>query len=76
LPHGDQALTGVGLFASPRVWWMLRVMGAKNVFVLDGGLEGWKAEGRPLETTASNPAPATFTPNLNESRVVKLDRMR
>ena len=41
---------GIGMFASPRVWWLFRVMGAKNVFVLDGGLDGWKAEGRPLET--------------------------
>ncbi len=41
---------GLGMFASPRVWWLFRVMGAKNVFVLDGGLDGWKAEGRPLET--------------------------
>ena len=44
---------GIGLFASPRVWWLFRVMGAKNVFVLDGGLDGWKAEGRPLETAAA-----------------------
>ncbi|MBY5400295.1 3-mercaptopyruvate sulfurtransferase [Rhizobium leguminosarum] len=67
---------GIGLFASPRVWWLFRVMGAKNVFVLDGGLDGWKAEGRPLETAAPNLASATFTPNFDESRVVTLDRMR
>ncbi|MBX5158847.1 3-mercaptopyruvate sulfurtransferase [Rhizobium sp. NZLR8] len=67
---------GIGLFASPRVWWLFRVMGAKNVFVLDGGLDGWKAEGRPLESTAPNYAPASFTPDFDESRVVTLDRMR
>ncbi|NKK77890.1 3-mercaptopyruvate sulfurtransferase [Rhizobium leguminosarum] len=67
---------GIGLFASPRVWWLFRVMGAKNVVVLDGGLDGWKAEGRPLETEAPNPAPATFTPDFDESRVVTLDTMR
>ena len=37
---------GIGMFASPRVWWLFRVMGARNVLVLDGGLDGWKAEGR------------------------------
>jgi thiosulfate/3-mercaptopyruvate sulfurtransferase len=29
--------------AAPRVWWLFRTMGAKNVFVLDGGLTA----GRP-----------------------------
>ncbi|MBX4927341.1 3-mercaptopyruvate sulfurtransferase [Rhizobium binae] len=67
---------GIGLFASPRVWWLFRVMGAKNVFVLDGGLDGWKAEGRPLETTTASHAPTTFTPNFDSSRVVTLDAMR
>ncbi|MCW8996400.1 MAG: rhodanese-like domain-containing protein, partial [Psychromonas sp.] len=27
-----------GIFSSPRVWWMLKTMGADNVAVLDGGL--------------------------------------
>ncbi|WP_064696106.1 3-mercaptopyruvate sulfurtransferase [Rhizobium aegyptiacum] len=67
---------GIGLFASPRVWWLFRVMGAKNVFVLDGGLDGWRAEGHPLETAAPNYAPTTFTPHFDESRVVTLDTMR
>ncbi|MGO8470076.1 hypothetical protein AB9F45_37285, partial [Rhizobium leguminosarum] len=30
----------------------------------------------PLETEAPNPAPATFTPCFDESRVVTLDTMR
>lgn len=67
---------GIGMFASPRVWWLFRVMGAKNVFVLDGGLDGWKAEGRPLETAKPDYAAATFKPNYDEARVVTLDRMR
>ena len=28
-------------FASARVWWMLRVMGHRDVTVLDGGLQAW-----------------------------------
>jgi thiosulfate/3-mercaptopyruvate sulfurtransferase len=67
---------GIGMFASPRVWWLFRVMGAKNVFVLDGGLDGWKAEGRPLETSAPDYPSATFKTNYDEARVVTLDRMR
>ncbi|GAA3075097.1 3-mercaptopyruvate sulfurtransferase [Rhizobium viscosum] len=67
---------GIGMFASPRVWWLFRVMGAKNVFVLDGGLDGWKAEGRPLEAEVSHYAPATFKTNYDASRVVHLEQMR
>ncbi|NEI69533.1 3-mercaptopyruvate sulfurtransferase [Rhizobium lusitanum] len=68
---------GPGLFASPRVWWLFHiVMGAPNVFVLDGGLDGWKAEGRPLETVLPAFEPATFKPRFNGSRVVSLDEMR
>ena len=40
----------IGLFSAARVWWTFRIFGAKNVFILDGGLPKWKAEGRPLET--------------------------
>ena len=36
-----------GLFSAPRVWWMFRVMGFDGVWVLDGGLSKWRAEGRP-----------------------------
>ncbi|NLR95870.1 3-mercaptopyruvate sulfurtransferase [Rhizobium sp. P38BS-XIX] len=68
---------GPGLFASPRVWWLFHIaMGAPNVFVLDGGLDAWKAEGRPLETAAPAFEPATFKPKFDSSRVVSLDEMR
>src|SRR4030081_2901471 len=35
-----------------RFWWMLRALGFDDAAVLDGGLDRWKAEGRPLETGA------------------------
>jgi thiosulfate/3-mercaptopyruvate sulfurtransferase len=40
---------GMGLVSAPRVWWTFRLFGAEHVFILDGGLPKWKAEGRPLE---------------------------
>lgn len=34
---------------SARAWWMLKIFGSHAVAILDGGLDKWKAEGRPLE---------------------------
>lgn len=32
----------LGVYASPRVWWMFKIMGHQNIAVLDGGLTEWK----------------------------------
>src|SRR5262252_5855219 len=52
---------GAGLYAAPRVWWTFRLFGAEKVFILDGGLPRWKAEGRALESGAVPRAPRVFT---------------
>ncbi|UNK36545.1 3-mercaptopyruvate sulfurtransferase [Shinella sp. H4-D48] len=67
---------GPGIFTAPRVWWLFRVMGAKNVFVMDGGLDGWKKEGRPLQTDLPEPAPAFFRTNFNPYAVTSFEEMR
>jgi thiosulfate/3-mercaptopyruvate sulfurtransferase len=46
------------LRSSARAWFMLTASGWDKVAILDGGLAKWRAEGRALETTAPNPAPA------------------
>lgn len=38
-----------GLFSAARVWWLFRLMGKKDIAVLDGGFPKWQAEGRPVE---------------------------
>jgi thiosulfate/3-mercaptopyruvate sulfurtransferase len=60
---------GAGLGGAPRVWWTLRVFGAGQVFILDGGLPKWKAEGRPLEPGPVERAPRKFEAELNTSMV-------
>jgi|GEM_PF-72010 Rhodanese-related sulfurtransferase len=66
---------GPGFFSAPRVWWMLRVMGARSVYLLDGGFDGWRAEGRPIETDIPEPAPAVFTPQFDRRRVTSFSEM-
>jgi thiosulfate/3-mercaptopyruvate sulfurtransferase len=39
----------IGIFSSPRAWWMFKAMGHDAVAVLDGGLPGWVAAGLPTE---------------------------
>jgi thiosulfate/3-mercaptopyruvate sulfurtransferase len=65
-----------GVFSAPRVWWTFRLFGAKSVFILDGGLKKWKAEGRPLETGETKRAPKTFTAEMNVGAIAMLDDMR
>lgn len=45
------------MFSAPRVWWTLRAMGFPKVYVLDGGLQRWRAEGRALEVASAAPSP-------------------
>jgi len=67
---------GPGIFTAPRVWWLLRTMGAQSVFVLDGGIDGWKAEGRPVTTDVPQPEPVTFHPKFNAEAVTSFTQMR
>jgi len=66
--HGIGANSRVVLYSigtamwATRFWWMLSSLGFENVSVLDGGLDKWKAESRPIETgPAKGYPPATFT---------------
>jgi thiosulfate/3-mercaptopyruvate sulfurtransferase len=66
--HGIGANSRVVLYSigtamwATRFWWMLKSLGFDNVFVLDGGLDKWKAEGRAIESGAAKGyQPATFT---------------
>lgn len=36
------------IHSAARAWYMLKMFGADNVAVLDGGLRKWRAEGRPV----------------------------
>lgn len=39
----------LGIYTSPRAWWMFKAMGHHQIAVLDGGLTAWKKAGFPCE---------------------------
>jgi thiosulfate/3-mercaptopyruvate sulfurtransferase len=51
------------------VWWTLRTFGAEEVYILDGGLPKWRAEGRPVAAGKSARAPRSFNARLNRAAV-------
>ncbi|MCS7268459.1 MAG: 3-mercaptopyruvate sulfurtransferase [Geminicoccaceae bacterium] len=62
--------------ASARVWWMFRLFGHEAVFVLDGGMERWRAEGRPVEDQPPRPRERHFTARFNSLLLREIDQMR
>ena len=58
----------VGLYASPRAWWMFRAMGHERVAVLNGGLPKWINEGRESVDAYAEVEPGNFVANLDKDR--------
>jgi thiosulfate/3-mercaptopyruvate sulfurtransferase len=52
-----------------RLWWACRVYGHDDVRILDGGLEKWVAEGRPLTQARPATKRGIWTPHLRSELV-------
>jgi thiosulfate/3-mercaptopyruvate sulfurtransferase len=65
-----------GIYSSPRVWFTFRLFGAENVYILEGGLPEWKAEGRALESGPVNRPATTFNARPRGDLVASADRIR
>jgi thiosulfate/3-mercaptopyruvate sulfurtransferase len=60
-----------------RAFFALEYAGLRGrVSLLDGGLEVWKAEGRPLTAEITSPTRASFTPRLQQQMVVDADFLK
>lgn len=61
-----------------RLWWMMRWLGVNNAVVLDGGIQKWKAEGRPIEAGEGRKPerhPAPLPPAINQSLFVEMKNL-
>jgi thiosulfate/3-mercaptopyruvate sulfurtransferase len=59
-----------------RVWWTLRVFGARDVKILAGGLPRWRAEGRPLEQGLVRRMPRPFTVDFDSASVADAEQVK
>jgi thiosulfate/3-mercaptopyruvate sulfurtransferase len=53
-----------------RLWWMLRLIGACDVAVLDGGLAAWKTAGLPLDTEIPARSQTDVAVEFDRSKIV------
>jgi thiosulfate/3-mercaptopyruvate sulfurtransferase len=65
-----------GVFSAPRAWWMLRTMGAKEVYLLDGGLSAWIEAGLPTERGPVHRAPASFHAVFDAAAVKNFEQIQ
>ncbi len=67
----------LGVYTSPRVWWMFKTMGHDHVAVLDGGLPNWIAKEYPTEE--NNPdetyVPGNFKVNYKPDWLASFDQI-
>lgn len=60
----------LGIYSSPRVWWMFQLMGFTNIAVLDGGFPAWKAQNNPIEKpTEKKLSEGNFTSNYQSQKI-------
>lgn len=66
-----------GIFTGPRVWWMFRVMGHDDVFILDGGFPAWERGGFPIEDgPPQSPRERHFTARMRTDLVRDIEDVR
>ncbi len=58
------------LRTAARGWFMFRHFGAERVAILDGGLQKWRREGRPVESGPASPRTARFDARAGSGEVV------
>lgn len=60
----------LGIYSSPRVWWMFQLMGFKNIAVLNGGFPEWKSKNYPVEKPIlQKKAKGNFKVNYKASKI-------
>ena len=60
----------LGIYSSPRVWWMFHLMGFTNIAVLDGGFPEWKSKEFAIEKPRNHQnEKGNFTKNYQPEKI-------
>ncbi|WP_349360385.1 sulfurtransferase [Stappia sp.] len=72
VPHGT---TSSEFGAAARIYWTFKYLGHDAVAILDGGFNGWVAEGRPLASGGVTPVGDMFIANPRDSYLVSTQQV-
>jgi thiosulfate/3-mercaptopyruvate sulfurtransferase len=70
-----EAAMDTGYGQSCRGWFLLKYLGHPQVEILHGGLQAWKAEGKPLTTDVRTVERRVFSPKIDDSLMVTWEEM-
>ena len=59
-----------------RLWWMLRTIGHRRTYVLDGGITAWEAAGHPLTTAVVDHPPGSLTVRRPEGATIDREELQ
>mgnify|MGYP003624664775 CR=1 FL=1 len=67
----------LGIYTSPRIWWMFKTMGHHNIAILNGGLPEWVKNGFETETIKHKKYPVgNFKATLNTTLVKNIEDIK
>jgi thiosulfate/3-mercaptopyruvate sulfurtransferase len=61
--------------AAARVYWTLRVLGLKDLSIVNGGIKAWQAAGLALSNQPVTVAASDFAPTINTNLLVTRDQL-
>lgn len=61
--------------SAARVYWTLRMLGLKELSILNGGLTAWKSAGLPVSNQPATVARSSFRPRMNQSMIATRDEV-
>ena len=61
---------------SGRLYWVFKYLGAKDVKIMDGGLESWKAIRKPVTSTPTTKSATTFIADVQGQYLADLDEVK
>lgn len=64
-----------GALAAARLWWMLRLLGSRDVAVLDGGIAAWRDAGLALTAESTQTAPSVIDIDFDARQMIGFDEL-